>query len=293
MSHNIISWSYDIFYNWYKKQLKYVDEKTGVQDPVLAIVYESKRPKKKDIDKLEPFIKPNIKYAGLCPIQDTVNYPNGLYLLMEVEPGIKKYMFAVFPTISECPSPTIVGNHLTFVIDINDTKTPCHFHSTYYTCQKIGTVYTWLDPHYKDYFPMTLELPKQGYNEVTESVIKHPINQQHKQTILDIMRYPWKSGTSASGGGKSRKTQLLTNTHIYNANNIQSSAFSTLWLEREYRSMYAMGIVQENSENIQWSVRLVRKGRDRVQPAYVFVTQTADETLFQNTLANLILQNEP
>jgi hypothetical protein len=84
MSHNIISWSYDIFYNWYKKQLKYVDEKTGVQDPVLAIVYESKRPKKKDIDKLEPFIKPNIKYAGLCPIQDTVNYPNGLYLLMEV-----------------------------------------------------------------------------------------------------------------------------------------------------------------------------------------------------------------
>jgi hypothetical protein len=291
-----ISWSYDIFYNWYRKQLKYIDEEVGVgtKDPILAIVYESKRPKKKDLNTLEPFIKPNIKYAGVSPIQDPVNYPNGLYLLMEADSGKKKYMFAVFPTLSECPTPTIVGNHLTFVVDVNDTNTPCHFHSTYYTCQKIGSVYAWLDPHYKDYFSTTLELPKQGSNEVTDTIIKHPINQQHKHTILDIMRYPWKSGTS--GGAKPRsasRAQTQANTHTYNARNIQSVAFSTLWLEREYRAMYAMGIVRENTGNVQWSVRLVRKGRDRVQPAYVFVTQSADETLFQTTLVQLILQNEP
>lgn len=292
-----ISWSYDIFYNWYRKQLKYIDEDVGVgiNDPVLAIVYESKRPKKKDINTLEPFIKPNIKYAGVSPIQDPVNYPNGLYLLMEADPGARKYVFVVFPTISECPTPTIVGNHLTFVLDTNDTNTPCHFHSTYYTCQKIGSVYTWLDPHYKDYFSTTLELPKQGSNEVTDAIIKNPINQQHKHTILDIMRYPWKSGTS--GGAKLRSptsaSRAQASTHIYVARNIQSVAFSTLWLEREYRAMYAIGIVQQNTGNVQWSVRIVRKGRDRVQLAYVFVTQSADETLFQTTLVQLILQNEP
>lgn len=292
----VISWSYDIFYNWYRKQLKYIDEDVGVgiKDPVLAIVYESKRPKKKDINTLEPFVKPNIKYAGVSPIQDPVNYPNGLYLLMEADPGAiqKKYIFVVFPTISECPTPTMVGNHHTFVLDTNDTNTPCHFHSSYYTCQKIGSVYAWLDPHYKDYFSTTLELPKQGSNEVTDAIIKHPINKQHKHTILDIMRYPWKSGTS--GGAKPRSaSRAQASTHIYVARNIQSVAFSTLWLEREYRAMYAMGIVQQNTGNVQWSVRIVRKGRDRVQLAYVFVTQSADETLFQTTLVQLILQNEP
>jgi hypothetical protein len=181
--------------------------------------------------------------------------------------------------------PTLVANHFTFVVDINDTKNPCHFHSTHYTCQKNSDVYIWLDPHYKDHFPLNLELPKQGS---TEAIIHHIVNKQHKKTILDIMRYPWKS-SRLSGGAKRRRRPAV---HTYDAPPIQSNSFSTLWIERGYRRMYAFGLPLERG-GIQWSVRLVRKGRDRVHQAYVFITESDDEAMFQSTLAELILRLEP
>jgi hypothetical protein len=203
---------------------------------------------------------------------------------MEAVPGKRKYIFAVFPTRTDCPVPIIVANHFTFVVDEHDIKNPCHFHSTHYTCQKNGEVYVWLDPHYKDHFPLNLELPKYGS---TDTIIHHVVNQQHKDAILDIMRHPWKS-SRLSGGSKRRREP---NAHAYAARPIQSNSFTRLWLERDYRGMYAFGIPQGGG--IQWSVRLLRKGRDRVQQAYLFVTESDDEAIFQDVLADLILRYEP
>lgn len=77
---NIIKWSYDEMYKWYTKQHKINDEMT---DEIKAIVYESKRPSKKDSTKLEPFIKKNIIWTGLSPLQDDSLFPNKCFLVYD------------------------------------------------------------------------------------------------------------------------------------------------------------------------------------------------------------------
>jgi len=277
-----IKWTYDVFYTWYRKHFSYTSTETIA--PIVAIVYESKRPKKKDTSILEPFVTRNLQCVGLSPLQNYTLFPNGLYVLYEKEPSHRKWMFFVFHTNEDCPSKTTVGNHFTFVIDQGDKIKPCHFHSTYYKCVKILEQYDWLDAHYKDYFPLAVDLPRHG---LTEAIINSSQNQPIKSTVLDIMRYPWKEKTGSSGG-KPKKGD-----NEPDALPIRSQQFAALWLERGYKQIHAIGIIKNNMTN--WSVRIVRKGRSQISgQAYIFqLVSTASDVEFQNTLASIILQTEP
>lgn len=269
-----IAWTYDAWYRWYRKRLG--DDALHI----IGAVYEARRPKKKDLASLEPFLKRHMAYAGSAPVQNRESFPEGLYTLIEAEPTARKWVFFVFPQWVER---VLVGNHLTFVVELNDKKKGCHFHSTYYTCtQPTPGMFSWLDPHYKDYFPTSLQLPRRG-------LLHNPVHQGYRETILSLMREPWRNGESPSrsaGGAKRRSSDPP-------ALPIRSQAFSAIWLDRGYRQMVAIGI-PEAAGGIQWSVCIRRSGRDRIGVAYVFsLPADADETRFQQELAARILHMEP
>ena len=109
-------WKWDAFYKWLLKLLHYTETpaETAANSPALVWVYETRRPKKKDLGVLEPFIKPSIRYMGSSPLQDATLFPNGLYVLADGD----KWLFLVFPTL--VAEHGKVGNHFTFVLDTND-----------------------------------------------------------------------------------------------------------------------------------------------------------------------------
>jgi hypothetical protein len=74
-------WDYKMMRSWYIKHANDVEETKNV--PIYAIVYESKRPSNSKIGQLEPFVKRNMKWVGLSPIQDRDLFPNNIYTLMD------------------------------------------------------------------------------------------------------------------------------------------------------------------------------------------------------------------
>lgn len=284
----MIPWTWKVFHHWV---LYALDAKSGSPplerydplDPVIALVYEAQRPKKKDMARLEPFVKPNIRFIGKSPLQNTELFPNGIIPLGDRD----KWLFLVFPTTVPGTN-TKVANHFTFVLDKNDTKKPCHFHSTFYTQPSLGitTPHFWMEVHTKDYFPDELTLPDAG---TTDAILHQPVHEPYKAFLLDWMRLPWSQGVKKKNethGGAQENPQRP----------IVSQRFSTLWLERAYRCMVAFGMRDLYGGGIRWTVRFVRKGRrptNRMEMAYVFTTPTEDERVFQETLAQEVLRTEP
>jgi hypothetical protein len=271
------------------------------KEPVMVWVYESQRPKKKDMKRLEPFIKPSIRYIGLSPLQETSLFPNSLYVLADG----KRWLFLVFPTHV---SSVWIGNHFTFVLDEGDKKNACHFHSTFYDVvmtDESGTL--WEEKHYKDYFPETIELP-------TDTLFNHPVHRRYKPFLMNWIQLPWiqlpwsqlpwsqlpwsqlpwsqlpwsQLPWKQEGGGLYKKRPLQE------ARPILSHQFASLWMERGFRRSYAIGIKLPTG-GVQWSVRIWRKGKDllRNETAFVFWTPTDNETAFQKALKNDILSKEP
>lgn len=290
----MISWTWNAFHSWVLFFLNAKKQPTPMErydplDPVIAIVYEAQRPKKKDMTRLEPFIKPNIRFIGTSPLQDAALFPNGIFPLGDRE----KWLFLVFPTT--VPGTTLpVANHFTFVLDKNDTKKPCHFHSTFYIQPSLGNKTMpshWRDIHTNDYFPDAFSLPDTG---TTDAILHQPVHEPYKPFLLDWMRLPWSQGVK-------KKTHEPRETHGGAQGHPQqrpmvSQRFAMLWLERAFRRMVAFGMRDLYTGHIRWSVRFVRKGRrpmGRMEMAYVFTTPTEDERVFQDTLAQEVLRMEP
>jgi hypothetical protein len=91
---NTINWSYDGMYKWFTKQHMLVD---STSNDIIAIVYESKRPSKKNEHMVEPFIKSNIKYVGLAPLQDHGLFKGPLYLVYDGNKSAKQWLYLVKP----------------------------------------------------------------------------------------------------------------------------------------------------------------------------------------------------
>lgn len=126
-----IKWTYDLMYKFYTKQHIINPE----DDPeMITIVYESKRPMKKDQSKLEPFVKRNIIHVGRSPVQNDELFPMGLFLVYDDNASGNKFLYFVYPTRTECRTPFIAANHYTFCENKTDKKHPCHFHRTLYAC---------------------------------------------------------------------------------------------------------------------------------------------------------------
>lgn len=105
--------------------------------------------------KLEPFVKPNIRYGGPSPVQKNQLFPKGLHILMDDNRKNKRWMFFVCP-MEEENTKQLVGNHFTFCVGNNG----CHFHSTFYIMpREIGK---WKEAREPDHFPLRLSLPRTG-----------------------------------------------------------------------------------------------------------------------------------
>lgn len=270
-----IPWTYDAMHAWYGKH------DTDAAPPVAVIVYEAMRPKKKDVGRLEPFVKPNIRYVCEFPFQDRAKFPDGVYMLMEAQPGHRKWLFAVYPTWKECNGARVLlGDHMTWVVQPNDAQRPCHFHTMNYTCEvRPDGYYEWAVKHRPDHFALALELPRVG---TVDAIIHSTWNQYYKGLALDIMRHPWLHGAPGSSGGgrKARPT----------ARPILSPAFSRLWQERGYRHMEAIGLRLGSAGGMSWAVSFLHSGErhDRLRTAHVFHTATEDEAAFQEALVGIL-----
>jgi hypothetical protein len=278
-----IPWDYDSFYQWYRKTLTYCEPSAhGENTQIYANVYESARPKKKDVGKVEPFLRPNIRYIGKAPTQDASLFPHGLFLLMEDEPKSKKWVFAVFPTLVET---TKVANHFTWCFDKADIRNPCHFHSTFYNYTRVGMLNEWTEIHKPDHFPAKVALPREGTDT---DIIRQRIHVPYKHALLDVMRWPWihHEREPMAGGAKTRSR---TSSHLQ-ARPISSPAFVELWDTHKLLRLFAFGIRRGNV--ITWSVALSRPGRrspNRIEAAFVFdMAANATEAAFQQHLAELM-----
>jgi hypothetical protein len=67
----------------------------STSNDIIAIVFESKRPSKKNEHMVEPFIKSNIKYVGLAPLQDNGLFEGPLYLVYDDNKSAKPWFTAV------------------------------------------------------------------------------------------------------------------------------------------------------------------------------------------------------
>ncbi len=275
-------------YHWYQKH-----QDQPVNNIKHFIYYTQKVPsstKKKPNPLPEPFVKPHIEYVGISPIQDAELFPSGLYLLMgyKRKDDLKKNMFFVFATVKECDEKRIIfADHFTFVVDPSDKENSMHFHETTYSCENHSTGLYYNHNRINDYFKTSLIIPRHGD---VDDIIKHPKFQLHKPRLLDILRLPWRHDETASltsGGGKSSSSKASS--HKISPRPVLSTAFSELWTRAEFVQMVAFGI-QQTSGRYTWSVSFKRKGRvisNRLYPAYVFETDTDDEVVFQNMLAEL------
>lgn len=192
----------------------------------------------------------------------------------------KHWLFFVHPEEKQAANSTYVyGDHYTFCYDKGDQKTPIHFHSTTYApLVQPANIIQHVTSHVKDFFTDDFDMSRDG--DVVE-IIKNPAHAGVRTLILRLMRRPW---TVMSGAGKKR-----TNEARIQARTKLSDAFCEAWSHHECRALFAFGIRQPGG--IVWSVRIVRKGREKANQmyeAYHFVTPTSDEREFQNRLASLL-----
>lgn len=264
-----IHWKYEHMYSWYIKHQD--DPVTDIE----CIIYHAQRPRGKNKDDLEKFIRPNIKYIGKCPVQSKL-YKNGLYTVFDDNKSGKKWLFFVFPTNKDG---IVFADHHSFCMDNSDKKTPVHFHITTYSTTKDelvrGTKYE--DSKERHYMPSEITMPRSGD---VEGMLN---NRLDKETIFDVMRMPW---TTPSGGAKHNKR---TQKEYTPNRDIICKEFDDLWETYGFKSMFAFGI--RNGSQTVWNVSFHRKGRrpqGRRQVAYVFnLPRGTDEATFQQTVASL------
>lgn len=262
-----------MMYKWYTKQGKMRD---SLHEIVYAIIYDSKKPSKKDVGKVEPFIKRNIIYVGESPLQNDEFYPDGLYLVYDDNSNRKQWLYFVNPTNKEG---TTFANHMSFCFDKSDKNKACHFHSTKYDCNGIDD-YTYR--HVKDYFSDKLELPG---DEV--DILKQPFHRQQRTFILDLMKLPW---LQVNGGGK----RVVTNQKSKHEKHrpIKCTAFCDFWHNNSVKNMTAIGIRHNNT--ITFSISVFVKGRtvnNRLYKSFVFTCKAEDdyEQLLQEFMSSHIL----
>ena len=270
-----IEWDYNMFYEYYRTNTPFSDRLNPA--PIVSFVYESKRPKKDDAYGLEPFVRIHLVYADKSPVQNKTLFPNGLYTLVEENPGSKRYVFFVFPTI-DATTKIPIANHFTFCFDKSDKKKSCHFHTTFYIYFPNGR---WNDTSFKDFFPDKLTLPVSG---IDVPIIRNAENIPYKEPILDLMRYPLKAKNS-----KSPPKQVAGFDGQYHAAPILCQEFAIKWISCAVNSMYAFAIKLENN-TYQWSVCIARAGKGcaKYHTSYIFTTRSMSEAIFQQTLAPLI-----
>jgi hypothetical protein len=266
-------------YKWYVKQINNENNNNNL----LVIVYDSQKPAKNE-NLLEPFIKKNIISIQKSPIQNYELFNNGIFTIIDDNKSMKNNLFFLFPTSKLYKSQNIfLANHFTFCYDKSDPNKACHFHTTEYNC-KNNTRF--LTEHIKDFFSDKLIIPK--YGDIP-NIIKRTPHLHYKPFILDLLRLPWinnnNNNNNSVGGAKTQK-QI--------ARNILSNKFSQLWTQFKFKSMNSFGFILPNNHVI-WNVDFIRKGRESrglLQQAYIFETTSDNEILFQNTLANLIENEE-
>lgn len=294
-----IHWKYDYMYKWYTKNQN--NSKSSQSSNITAIIYQSQKAKKTEVD-LEPFIKQNITYVGLSPIQNKTFFPNGLYTVMDDNINKQQWMYFVYPMIKKCDNSKTEVNfadHFTFCYNKSDKKKSCHFHNTFYNCVYNLQKYTYTSVHRKDHFPDTLEIDIKTSHSNSDKgktflikdtdIITKPAHEAVKPIILELMTVPWKDKLSSNGGAKKKTTEKQK------ARKIISEDFSSLWKNIKIKEMFAFGIRNESNNKITWSVRFARSGREyqgRAYTAYVFETDTNDEKVFQEKLATLMESQE-
>lgn len=270
-----MKWSYDVMYKWYTKQGKIRD---SLYEIIYPVIYDAKRPNKKNQTQVEPFIKRNIIYVGESPLQDYTLFPNGLYLLYDDNGDTKKWLYFVYPTQKECSAGKTVmfADHLSFCQDKSDKKNPCHFHSTTYDCAADND-YTFR--HVKDYFSDQLN----EINDSSTDIIKHPFHRQKRSCILSIMQLPWHQIQVGSGNKKKRKESKPKHRPISN------EKFCTFWNENRIKHTCMIGI--RNNDIIIFSIAIYKKGRTNNNELYTsFVFQCHKDSDYESLLQEYLHQ---
>jgi hypothetical protein len=236
-------------YKWYTKQHKIHDEMT---DEVKAIIYESKRPKasKKQSAKLEPFIKKNIIWTGLSPLQDDSLFPNKLYLVYDDNSNNKENLYFVFPKEKRFTETTNfwAADHFTFLMDVSDKRKPCHFHTTRYLYDS-GL---FLTVHVKDFMPDKLFLP----DNISDIFKKH---QNEKNFLIELISFPWKQ--LRQGGSKKQNKPQEKARYINN-----NEAFCNKWQEELVKKAVIFGI--KRGDKMCWTATIYKQGRVREAYGY-------------------------
>ena len=284
-----INWTYDAMYKWYTKQ----DQINEESKSLIAIVYEAKKPSKKNQHNVEPFVKDNIKFVGLSPIQDKKVIKEDIFLVYDHNKSNKQWLYLVYPTITKCTNSDtlsfLAANHFSFCYDKSDKKKQCHFHSTEYLCNiKYDTPFYW-DQHTNDYMPDKLHLP----NDTNNIFKKHPFN---KEFLINFIAHPWHYDTKIGGSHKHRNNK---DTRI--ANPIRNSQFCNLWIDNKFKRMTAFGIKDSTKDSTKyntgtkyhWTVTFKEPGRHiqgRLIRSYVFTTNEGDdhETVLQQKIVELL-----
>lgn len=251
---DIINWNYEAMRAWYLKHTKYVDETKNV--PVYGFLYESKKPSRSNNAKVEPFVAHDMKWTGLSPVQNKELFPNNLYTLMDGEDSKKKWLFFVYPTVKQCTDTNekeLFAEHFSFCIDKSDKKKPCHFHSTAYSCIKIAGDIRYISTHNNDFMPDKLMFPLDDPNVFKKHVAA-------KDTLLNIIKYPWIYDKPQSGGAKGNTvpSRPITNEPFHRE-------FCDKWTLWGIKRMYAIGVRKGNV--IHWNVSIF-KGRVKMGRAY-------------------------
>ena len=271
-----MQWSYASMYNWYSKQGKIRD---SLYETVYAVIYDSKRPSKKDINNVEPFIKRNIIYVGESPLENKYLYPNGLFVVYDDNSSNKQWLYFVYPVTKDCGQNNSItfANHMSFCYDKSDTNKSCHFHSTVYDCQGVDD-YTYR--HIKDYFANKLQLPNDE-----ESILKHPYHRSQRNFIIEIMKLPWKQ---IHGSGKNKTAKRARQIH----HAIRNTAFCKFWNSNKVKNMTAIGL--RDGDIITFSISVFVQGRtsnNRLYKSFVFSCKISDdyERLLQEFMSSQTL----
>lgn len=248
-------WTYDAMHKYYTKQDMLRDP---LYEIVYPIIYESKKPSKRQQEKVEPFIKQNIKFIGESPVQDYNRFPSGVYLVYPDKNDVKKWLYFVTPSYVQCDGTQykeLLANHLTFCHDKSDKKKSCHFHSTHYHCTTLpnNTIeFNYL--HRKDFFPDKLTS--------FDGILKDNRNIIMQDFIFDVMKYPYEQHNG--GGHRGEKA----NKHV--ARPISNKRFCDLWEPYKLKSITCFGFA--NKDIVVFTIKVMSRGRiisNRLYPAFV------------------------
>ncbi len=225
---------------------------------------------------------------GDCPIEAPKDlFPQGVGVLMECNPGAKRWMFLVFPTLVRLKHTSVlVANHFSFVIEKSDKNKSCHFHSTIYSPLAVpnndANMQKWAREPTTDYFPSEMQLPRYTC-EGTDAIIRKDGHKKYKPFLLDFLRHPWIIGQV---GGSKRKPKPTV--ERLKARPIMSTAFADMWSDNWISRMVAVG-VKTSAKTRQWSVSVMYHGERKISSipslAYVFeLPLAANEAEFQEAM---------